>query len=600
MSAPRFILISDTLQLKALEIEGRPLVGEAAKIAAFFEKEGCSDLITLFAEPAPGGRADMGYKSVSWYTPLQGQAVGLIALDGEDRSQAEERLRISLEMVRPFLSHHEMGPVLRRALIIPSIDDVQILSGQAVLTNWGFAPSGILQDEDTLTRHWMSTLGPFASFVISNLGQPVRSVASAMSAPPTQMAPEGREILGDIHQATGEDAPNTANHVASRTAGASPAASIAKDGENDVTAYPHVIVTEKLPWYQVPPTWAVASAVLVGIGLLIGFFIWPWFSGRSSLTPEMANLLEMQKANNAGLEAEIDRLRQGLKGNVCTSTDPYLRGLPRSLPLAPLEGGGQVSPQGPGQAARSPDQETQGVSPQQQQALSSPGGLANTLEKSTVFVITDSGTGSAFFIGAKTLATNSHVVAGAKTGSIFVTSSALRKSYNAKVVATTGNDPNLDFAILMLEKDTDSAPEILKFAPNVEKLDPVYAAGYPGIGLMADPMFDRLRRGDNTAAPDLFLQPGFITAKHGENQGKLLHSATISQGNSGGPLVDACGRVVGINTLLYMDKREIQNFHQLNVALSGKSLSDFLRQNGVQPVESAGRCSTSTPVGRPG
>ena len=38
-----------------------------------------------------------------------------------------------------------------------------------------------------------------------------------------------------------------------------------------------------------------------------------------------------------------------------------------------------------------------------------------------------------------------------------------------------------------------------------------------------------------------------------KNIAMVMHSAKISGGNSGGPLVDACGRVVGINTYTHAD-----------------------------------------------
>ncbi len=53
------------------------------------------------------------------------------------------------------------------------------------------------------------------------------------------------------------------------------------------------------------------------------------------------------------------------------------------------------------------------------------------------------------------------------------------------------------------------------------------------------------------------------------------HSAEISPGNSGGPLVDECGRVVGVNTFAVVDGA------QAKYALSSADLAAYLKQNGI-------------------
>ena len=67
----------------------------------------------------------------------------------------------------------------------------------------------------------------------------------------------------------------------------------------------------------------------------------------------------------------------------------------------------------------------------------------------------------------------------------------------------------------------------------------------------------------------------------------VVHSAQVSPGNSGGPLVDLCGRVVGINTFVQGD----QTAAHVNYALSGGDLLGFLKANGVAPQSSAGACN---------
>src|SRR3546814_12594507 len=61
--------------------------------------------------------------------------------------------------------------------------------------------------------------------------------------------------------------------------------------------------------------------------------------------------------------------------------------------------------------------------------------------------------------------------------------------------------------------------------------------------------------GDAGPTPDLNLTQGVVQSVQNSPQGVpvLVHTASVLQGNSGGPLVDACGRVVGINTFIAVD-----------------------------------------------
>src|SRR3546814_17932328 len=58
--------------------------------------------------------------------------------------------------------------------------------------------------------------------------------------------------------------------------------------------------------------------------------------------------------------------------------------------------------------------------------------------------------------------------------------------------------------------------------------------------------------GDAGATPDLNLTQGVVQSVQNSPQGVpvLVHTASVLQGNSGGPLVDACGRVGGITTFI--------------------------------------------------
>ena len=117
-----------------------------------------------------------------------------------------------------------------------------------------------------------------------------------------------------------------------------------------------------------------------------------------------------------------------------------------------------------------------------------------------------------------------------------------------------------------------------------DKLAPVIAAGYPGLGLRDDAGFRRLLAGDLAAAPDLNMNRGEIRSIQPLGAiTRLVHTADVLKGYSGGPLLDTCGRLVGVNTFIQVDQAQ---GGKLNNAVSTPDLVTFLQANGVRlPVD---------------
>ena len=81
---------------------------------------------------------------------------------------------------------------------------------------------------------------------------------------------------------------------------------------------------------------------------------------------------------------------------------------------------------------------------------------------------------------------------------------------------------------------------------------------------------------------------GFLSGERPSRQfDTLLHTAPIARGNSGGPLLDACGRVIGVNSFGADSGGSDAEFY---FAVSLRELVPFLKDNGVEPVTNAMPC----------
>jgi len=143
--------------------------------------------------------------------------------------------------------------------------------------------------------------------------------------------------------------------------------------------------------------------------------------------------------------------------------------------------------------------------------------------------------GSGFVIDRRgDIITNDHVVQGAKNIRVAFSSGA---TYAAKVV---GTDPSTDIAVIRVDVPA-SALHPLEFADSakVEVGDPVYAIGNP-FGL------DRTMTAGIVSATGRSIQaPNGLTIPDA-----IQTDAAINHGNSGGPLLDRFGHMIGINAQL--------------------------------------------------
>ncbi len=297
--------------------------------------------------------------------------------------------------------------------------------------------------------------------------------------------------------------------------------------------------------------------------------------------------IEKQKAANKQVEDQIAVLRDRLRADVCTTKDPS--GKPPSTPAPP-----GALPGAPPLERKTDASPPSSIIPAAvtAPAVGAKGGKATTaelaaaLEQATVLVISERGdSGSGFFIAPNYVVTNHHVVGRvAPGGEALVLSKHLKTGYVGTVVATSPPGQagqSADFAIIRVDVPA-GAMRPLALGNEPSSLSEVVAAGYPAIAIAQDRNLRGLAAGNLKAAPEVVLTKGTVSAVQNKdrNTPMVLHSADISAGNSGGPLIDACGRVVGINTFLVSDKQSTK----ANYALGASWLAGFLR-NAKAPFD---------------
>lgn len=137
--------------------------------------------------------------------------------------------------------------------------------------------------------------------------------------------------------------------------------------------------------------------------------------------------------------------------------------------------------------------------------------------------------GSGFVIAPNRVMSNAHVVAGAETVTIEVGG----QSYDASVVAY---DPNMDISILAVP-DLPSVPLIFDDSEAEPTTDAI-VMGYPGGGdFTATPA--RVRETIELNGPDIYNSTTV-------NRTVYTIRGTVRQGNSGGPMIDKDGKVLGV------------------------------------------------------
>jgi len=529
-----------------VDASGRPVLEQHDRLRSLLMERAGPETAALFAEPLISRGNDQAAPTVSWYGPDPDEARRLDQLSPRDREQAERYLADHLRPVRALAETPETAGLAMGALTVFGQNDVLVVNGKPVIVNWGLMPGGNGANAADRPQHFAATLGQFLSLsrpaaAAPLEAEPARSLPRQVAADPAHPEPPRREI-------------------------------------------------SRLAWVPLLILLVLAAAVLAWL-LMPGSRL---FHDAGDTRVTETEILNAAKAENAALGARKSELQAALDGAVCRADGQLIlpngltpEGLtPPALGTAPAEKA-QVAPDAllPSRAGRVavPDGDAGETT------------LLQLIEQSTVMVLAASGgqvaTGSGLVVGPGLIVTNHHVIENAQDpgGQILITGAALSEPQLAQVLKFQGplTETGADFALLKIEDQTLPPFDVFVSGASL-KLTNVVAAGYPGDVLETDAGFAALRSGDLSAVPELTVTDGIINTeqKLGQTTQVLMHSAALSRGNSGGPLLDMCGRLVGVNS--FVRKGVMQN---RGFALSSADLMEFLKGTGAAPEIATETCA---------
>lgn len=350
---------------------------------------------------------------------------------------------------------------------------------------------------------------------------------------------------------------------------------------------------------RVPPGWPKAASIAAGLsGLLLFLLLLPGVL-RALFPTEIVQVPRLEPSEaNLVLQREISAYEALLENGVCTPDGSYAVE-PQLVPAVPIEDTAPL-PAAPDITLPEPPANT--ILPPLPDGTTT-GDFSNLgalLDAATFLIITPDGIGTGFKVADGLILTNHHVVK--DHPQILIGNPGLGRMVRGTVTAKTASFGNIqpDFALI-------SAPEIASSFPNLEFSNAVQrgqnavAYGYPVAVMRTDSVFqdavERLRRAEQV---DTIPQavPTFGRVMHRQTPtaaaSVILHRANISPGNSGGPLTDECGRVLGVNTFLI--ESEDSGSLQIYYALAATDALEFLRSNGVLITASDQQCGRTSDV----
>lgn len=581
--ADHFLTKTPVSQSDFVLINGQTALARYAELKTLLLERAGPEVAALFAEPLISMGNDEAPATVSWYTQFEGSAQTLSSLSAAERTKIENYLADHLQPLRALADETESAELVQAALRVSDEDFVRVVGGRPVIINWGLSPSPS-STAPSGASHFDKTVGKYLPLP-GSLGNGAAGPASSLAE---------NEINPDRLGSSGSSGPT-------------PPPRAPNQPPKDTEGAPRPRLGT-LAWLPLLILLVVSGAFLIWL-LQPGSRLFPLHSQEFAVTDEAAE--EAVLALNQSLRDRRDALKGALESSVCRADgtlvlpdgktpDGLVPYSPRSNEGAPGKAS-DVSPDAvlPSHADRIvvPDPAGTGSAKELTKVP-----LVGLIEERTVLVLgVANGSldiGSGWSVGPGHIVTNDHVVAATldKGGEIYVVNKALKTPAAAKVVKSIGplDQTGADFALLRIENETLPSFAVLQ-SGNSLKLNNVVAAGFPSDVLETDAGYSALVSGNATAMPELTLTDGTINTeqKIGANTNVLMHSAGLSSGSSGGPLVDMCGRLVGVNTFVRQGKMQNRAF-----ALAASDVLTFLADTNAKPTIDTGDCAPT--VLRPG
>jgi len=191
--------------------------------------------------------------------------------------------------------------------------------------------------------------------------------------------------------------------------------------------------------------------------------------------------------------------------------------------------------------------------------------------------------GTGFAVSAERIVTNAHVVAEAREDeslAIGIVPADGGEAVYGRLIAVSDRN---DLALIATTSPMRLPPLTIAGDASADS-GPVTSLGYP----MNVDRAQGLSAGDIFRAQPPVKSNGFLSGRRPTREfDSLLHTAPIARGSSGGPLLDDCGRVVGVNSFGAESGSADAEFY---FAVSTRELLPFLRANEVTPQVNTAPC----------